>query len=82
MANFERTCIACKTKGNKSQFIRVVKTKGNELFIEKDHKIDGRGAYLCNNEKCIEIACKNKLFNRNFKMNIGEDLYNQLKLQK
>ena len=40
MANIpERTCIACRKKGSKDNFIKVVKNKNNELQIEKDKKL-------------------------------------------
>ena len=45
----ERTCIACRTKGDKSLFIKVVLNKNGEAFVERAAKLEGRGAYICKN---------------------------------
>ena len=41
----ERTCIVCRKKSTKESFLKVVKNKNGEFFIERDVKLDGRGAY-------------------------------------
>lgn len=74
----ERTCVACRLKSDKINFIKIVKNKNNEVFIEKDKKLDGRGAYLCKKQECIQRAIKNKLFNKVFKFNIPQNFYEGL----
>jgi uncharacterized protein len=57
----ERTCIACRTTGNKRALIRIVRTeKGVEIDLTS--KKSGRGAYLCPLHECWEACIKgNKL---------------------
>ena len=62
-----RTCIGCRKKGQKQDFIRIVKDSNNELNIDISKKRQTRGAYICMDDKCIAILSKShrlrKLFN-------------------
>ncbi len=74
----ERTCIVCRKKSQKENFIKIVKNKANEVLIEKQQKLDGRGAYICRNEECVTKAIKSKALNRAFKTEIPESIYEEL----
>lgn len=74
----ERTCIACRTKGDKSLFIKVVLNKNGEVFVERTAKLDGRGAYICKNIDCAKLCKKNKALNRVFKRPIDDAVYEEL----
>lgn len=78
--NPTRTCIACRTKGDKNSFNRIIRTSQGEFIIDKEHKLNGRGAYFCKANNCIEKICKNKLLNRNYKTNVNDSIYKQLEL--
>ena len=73
-----RTCIACKECKPKKELIRIVKTDAGFKF-DKTGKLNGRGAYICNDSKCRELLFKNKLLNKTFKCNVSSDEYNSLK---
>ena len=73
-----RTCIACKECKPKKELIRIVKTDEGFKF-DKTGKLNGRGAYICNDSKCRELLFKNKLLNKTFKCNVSSDEYNSLK---
>ncbi len=75
----QRTCIGCKTKKEKKEFIRVVKNKENQIAIDKTGKMPGRGAYLCDDIQCLEKAIKSKALERAFEMKIEEEIYNDLR---
>ena len=53
-----RTCMGCNQKKDKNELIRIVKNKNNEISIDKTGKQDGRGAYICNSEECLEKLIK------------------------
>lgn len=55
-----RTCIACKKKGPKEEFIRIVADKNGDSVIDYDQKINARGVYICNDSKCFERILKMK----------------------
>ncbi|MBT4937227.1 YlxR family protein [Candidatus Peregrinibacteria bacterium] len=54
-----RTCIACRKKGEKKDFLRIVRVN-NQLLLDKEQNTDGRGAYLCKTQKCYDKTFKNK----------------------
>ncbi len=74
---FERRCVACKQTKNKSEMLRVVRLN-NEFMIDKNHKLNGRGAYICNDKNCIALTIKKRLLNRAYKTNLGEEIYLKL----
>ena len=51
-----RSCIACRGKHPKRALIRVVSTPEGTLEIDAKGKRQGRGAYLCRDWNCCEIA--------------------------
>ena len=75
----ERTCIACRTKGTKENFLKIVKNKNGDFAIERDVRLDGRGAYICKNIECIEKCRKTKALNRAFKTVVPAEIYEELK---
>lgn len=74
----QRTCIVCKQKGDKSNFVRIVKTPSGEITIDKTGKLNGRGAYVCDNIECIKKAQKTHALNRAFKCEISDEVYQKL----
>ena len=75
----QRTCIGCNIKGNKKDFIRIVKDNQNSISIDRTGKANGRGAYICDNIDCLEKAIKNKRIEKSFKMQIDESVYENLR---
>lgn len=74
-----RTCIACRQIKNKNQLIRIVKTTNGEFHIDTTGKLNGRGAYICGNEECLDKLIKNKALNRTFKCEIHSNVYSNIK---
>ena len=75
----QRTCIGCNIKGDKKDFIRIVKDNQNNISIDRTGKANGRGAYICDNIECLEKAIKNKRIEKSFKMQIDESVYENLR---
>ncbi len=76
-----RKCTGCNTMQEKLNLIRVVKTKENNFYIDNTFKLQGRGAYICNNIECFEKAFKNKGLERSFKSKIDNSIYEKLRLE-
>ena len=74
----QRTCMGCNEKKEKKDLIRIVKTNKNEISIDKTGKLEGRGAYICNNQKCLEKVIKTKRLERALDTKISEKTYNNL----
>ena len=58
--NPQRTCIACRSTKDKGLLIRIVKDKNNNFSVDKLGKLNGRGAYICNSNECLEKAIKTR----------------------
>ena len=56
----QRTCLGCNTKKNKQELIRIVKNKEGNISIDKTGKKEGRGAYICDDIKCLEKGIKSR----------------------
>lgn len=75
----KRTCIGCNEVKLKKELIRVVKNKEGEISIDKTGKANGRGAYLCDDIKCLEKAIKTKRLERSFETQISNEIYDELR---
>lgn len=74
-----RMCIACRQMVLKTELIRVVKSPTAEFTLDFTGKKDGRGAYICKSNECIEKSIKSKGLSRAFKQDIGTSIYEKLK---
>jgi len=52
----QRTCVGCRKVRPKRELIRIIRTPTGEVEIDETGKKSGRGAYLCRNRTCWEIA--------------------------
>lgn len=74
----QRKCIACQERDSKKGLIRIVKTKENNIFLDETGKANGRGAYICKDKTCLEKAIKSKAINRAFKIEVPDEVYENL----
>lgn len=75
----QRTCMGCNAKKNKKDLIRIVKNKNGQITIDKTGKLEGRGAYICDNKDCLEKIIKSKRLERVFDMQISNEIYESLR---
>ena len=70
----QRMCAVCRVKKQKDELLRIVK-QDKTVSIDPDGKIQGRGAYICKNKKCISSARKARAFERSLSMRIDSTVY-------
>lgn len=75
----QRTCMGCNSKKDKKDLIRIVKNKSGQITIDKTGKLEGRGAYICDNKDCLEKIIKSKRLERVFDMQISNEIYESLR---
>lgn len=75
----ERKCVACTEHREKNQLVRVAKNAEGTVFIDATGKANGRGAYLCKNAECLDIAQKKRRLEGALKTKIPDDVFSQLK---
>jgi len=74
-----RTCTACRTSSDKREFVRVVRTPEGHVEIDRSGKANGRGAYLCANPDCFEIARKRRRLDSALRVGLRDDDYTRLR---
>ena len=73
-----RMCVGCQEMKNKKEMIRVIKTPEGTFMLDATVKKNGRGAYVCPSEECLQLARKNKGLERSFKQAIPAEVYESL----
>ena len=58
----KRTCLSCRTTKEKSELIRIAKTKDGVVAV--GDKAPGRGAYVCRDAHCVEKLLQKRLLAR------------------
>ena len=75
----QRTCMGCNTKKDKKELIRIVKNKQGKVSIDKTGKLEGRGAYICDNIQCLEKVIKTKRLEKVLDIMIDNEVYENLR---
>ena len=75
----QRMCLGCNVKKDKRELIRIVLNKNGEVSIDRTRKLEGRGAYICDNIECLEKAIKTKKLEKSFDKKIEEEIYDNLR---
>ncbi len=75
----QRTCMGCNNKKDKRELIRIVINKEGNISIDRTGKLEGRGAYICDNIDCLDKVIKTKRLERVFENKIDEEIYKNLR---
>ena len=62
----------------KNELVRVIRTPENDICLDKTGRMNGRGAYICQNTECLKRAIKTKGIERALKVNIPEEIYDAI----
>lgn len=73
-----RQCTGCGEMFVKNELLRVVRTPEGEVRLDRSGKLNGRGAYICNNVECYKKAVKARRFEKAFSMQIPEAVVAQI----
>ena len=78
-----RRCVGCRQMIHKNLLIRVSKyydltSEKTLILLDLKQKAGGRGAYVCHNKTCLELAKKTKGFERSLKHALPKEIYNAL----
>ncbi|MDD4839986.1 MAG: YlxR family protein [Clostridia bacterium] len=74
----ERMCVVCRKRSDKGDMLRIVRATDGKIVFDRTGKMEGRGAYVCNNIDCIKQCAKKKLLNRSFKCALPEEIYQSI----
>ncbi|MFZ5854901.1 MAG: RNase P modulator RnpM [Chloroflexota bacterium] len=51
-----RTCVACRTTRAKRDLVRIVRSPDGRIALDETGRLAGRGAYLCRDRSCWQLA--------------------------
>lgn len=74
-----RKCVGCGEMIGKKGAVRIVRDKDGNISIDPTGKKSGRGAYICADIKCLELARKGHRLERSLKTGIPDEIYDSVK---
>ena len=74
-----RTCMACNEKKEKQELLRVVRTVEGNIEADLTGKKNGRGAYICKSEDCLNKVIKSKKLERILEKEISPEIYESIR---
>lgn len=74
-----RQCIGCGEMKSKKELLRILRTAEDEITFDTTGRKNGRGAYLCFSEECLQKAIRTKGLERSFQRKIPSEVYERLK---
>ena len=77
----QRKCIGCNEMKEKKELIRIVRSPEGDISVDPEGKKNGRGCYICINAECFEKVRKGKKLEKTFKMQIPQEIYDELETQ-
>lgn len=75
----QRTCMACNMQKDKNELLRIVKSKDGVIEVDPTGKKNGRGAYICKNEECLNKVIKTNRLSRIFETTIDPEVYENIR---
>jgi predicted RNA-binding protein YlxR (DUF448 family) len=73
-----RTCVACRTERPKRELVRLVRDASGGVAADLTGKLNGRGAYLCQDPACWTLAQRRKALERALKVSLDEAAWQNL----
>lgn len=73
-----RKCVITQEMKPKKELIRVVRTPAQEVVIDLNGKMNGRGAYLSKDAAVIATAKKKRTLDHHLKVKTTDALYDEL----
>lgn len=75
----QRMCVVCRQMKPKKDCLRVVRTTDDNYVFDTTGKLNGRGAYVCKEQSCLDKCVKTKALNKAFKHNVSDNVYSDIK---
>ena len=76
-----RRCIGCYESKPKKELLRIVRNSEGIIQMDFSGKMNGRGAYLCDDAGCFEKMVKGNKLSREFETEIKMATYAALRVQ-
>ena len=67
-----RRCIACRTSYPQKELLRFAAGKDG-LAFDAQHRLQGRGVYICRKEDCVKTAFEKNCFAKSLKRSVPRE---------
>ncbi len=74
-----RRCMGCNEAKEKQELLRIVKSKEGIIEVDLTGKKNGRGAYICKTEECLDRVIKSKRLQKALEHEISQEIYENLR---
>lgn len=68
----ERTCVACRKPGAKSELVRLVRCGDQNAVIDAGGCLPGRGAYVCRSGQCLASGVRGGQLERALRITLDD----------
>lgn len=75
----QRTCVACRREGDKRDFVRFVRGADGDTHVDPTGKAAGRGASICPEIACFELAVSKKRLGAALRASLAEEDVDRLR---
>ena len=73
-----RRCVVTTEQMPKSELLRIVRDKENNVFVDQTGKAGGRGAYIKKDLNVLNTARSKKILEKNLEISIKDELYEEI----
>lgn len=73
-----RTCFVTRNKFPKGSLLRIVKNQNNEVLIDINQNLNGRGYYISKDKDVINRVVKHRFLDKLMHQKLNDDIYIQL----
>ena len=74
----QRQCMGCRERKPKREMLRVVRGTDGTVSLDFSGKVNGRGAYVCPDAKCLKKAQKSRALERCLETPVPQDVYDRM----
>ena len=74
-----RTCVQCRSTKDKRELLRIVRRPAGDVVFDATGKANGRGAYVCRDESCIDGAVEKGTLRRALEVDVPVTLAAELR---
>ncbi len=73
-------CAVCRERRDKTDLLRIARPAGvKTASMDPAGTLQGRGAYICRDEACLERARKTRALAKSLKCAVDGELYDEIK---
>ncbi|MCR4402294.1 MAG: YlxR family protein [Firmicutes bacterium] len=77
----QRTCVGCRQVRPKKELVRIVRTPEGLVEMDPTGKRSGRGAYVCPDPGCLDLALRGKRLDAALEVHVPAEVVDDLMRQ-